>query len=105
MAQWMVMGNIRYAFLTSSDEVIFLKFDVTERVKYVNMADPGGQPEFDPVDLYKEPWIGFSRPIKFTDVLDEAKGTVPVRLAMVYLLQTSLTSTWRIVDDLGSSSM
>ncbi|KAJ4366344.1 hypothetical protein N0V83_007980 [Neocucurbitaria cava] len=77
MAQWMMMGNIRYAFLTSSDEVIFLKFDVTERVKYVNMSTHGEQPVFDPVDLFKEPWIGFSRPIKFTDVLDEAKGTVP----------------------------
>ncbi|CAO2657904.1 Nn.00g071640.m01.CDS01 [Neocucurbitaria sp. VM-36] len=103
IAQWMMMDNIRYAFLTSSDEIIFLKFDIVERVKYVNTAPRNATPDIDQVDVLKEPWLSYSDPIKFTDILDEAKGTVPVRLALLYLLHTSITSDWHLPDDMGSS--
>ena len=99
-----MMDNIRYAFLTSSDEIIFLKFEIAERVKYVNKAPRTATPDIDQVDVLKEPWLSYSDPIKFTDILDEAKGTVPVRLALLYLLHTSITSDWHLPDDMGSSS-
>lgn len=88
----MILDGIRYAFLTSSDEVIFLKLDIAQRIKNVNIASPGENPELEQVDVLKEAWLSYSDPIKHTDVLDEAKGTVSVRLALLYLLYVGLAS-------------
>lgn len=97
------MDNIRYAFLISSDEIMFLKFDIVQRVENVNHARRGETPDFEQVDTIKEPWLYFSDPIKYTDELDETKGTVPVRLALLYLLHTSTMSDWRLPTDMGSA--
>ncbi|KAF1851549.1 uncharacterized protein K460DRAFT_36977 [Cucurbitaria berberidis CBS 394.84] len=103
IAQWMLMDNIRYAFLTCSDEVIFIKFDIVERVKYVNRARGNEAADVDQVDVLTEPWLYYSDPIKFTDVLNEAEGKVPVRLALLSLLHIASTTEWHLPANIGSA--
>tara|TARA_R110002003_G_scaffold279_14_gene18123 strand:+ start:6404 stop:6607 length:204 start_codon:yes stop_codon:yes gene_type:complete len=44
---------------------MFLRFDIIEKVEYMV---PEGR---EPVDLFVEPHLTYSKPIKFEDVLDE----------------------------------
>lgn len=98
----MLMDRIRYAFLVSVDEIIFLRCDVVQKVETVNVAPRGRAPDLDQAEVLMEPWLYYSDPIKFTDTLDETKGTVPVRLALLYLMHTSTGSDWKMPNELGS---
>ncbi|KAF2820669.1 hypothetical protein CC86DRAFT_360526 [Ophiobolus disseminans] len=95
IARFMLMSSTRYAFLLSSDEIIFLKTEIMSKCEY-----PRGR---DPVDLFVEPWLFYSAPIKFTDILDEDKGTIPVKLALLYLLQLSKQGGWQMHEEIGDS--
>jgi hypothetical protein len=92
----MLVSSNKYAFLVSADEVIFLQFDPVEKVEYPTR-------DSEPVDLFIEPWLMYSDPIKFTDILEEEKGTVSVRLAMFFLLQCSVQEDWSLPVDMGNS--
>ena len=97
----MLMERIRYAFLTSSDEVVFLKLDIHERAETVDVAKRGVSSNVVQVTTFKEPWLCYSTPIAYTAELDEEQGTVPLRLALLYLLQTSTLSEWQLPQDVG----
>jgi hypothetical protein len=92
----MLMSSNKYAFLVSADEVMFLKFELVEKVEYPTR-------DSEPVDLFVEPWLMYSDPIKFTDIFDEEKGTVSVRLAMLYLLACSVQEDWMLQANMGNS--
>lgn len=66
------MNNHRYAFLVSSNEIMYLRMDV----KHVTEKGKA---------LFCEPRLHYSHPMKLTDSLDAAKGTVTVRLGLLYL--------------------
>ena len=121
------MDNIRFAFLTSSDETIFLRFEITERPQGAHrprfdeddedddeeeqeeeaeeeqFQDEEKGSDMTSVETLKEARLYYSDPIKHSDILDEAKGTVPLRLALLYLLYTSSTSKWQLPADIGSA--
>ena len=96
IAQFMLLSSTRYAFLISANEIIFLKFDMTEKVEY-NTHD-----NRDPVDLFIEPWLSYSAPITFTDLLDEKKNTVSAKLALLYLLHCSTQEGWQMSPETGT---
>lgn len=62
----MLMSGTRYAFLLSADEIIFLKYDLESKCEH---TDDGEQ-----IELFVEPHLIYSKPMKLTDVLDEEKG-------------------------------
>jgi hypothetical protein len=84
IAQYMLMSSTKYAFLVSADEIMCLKFELREKVNYEKDTRK------DPVDLFVEPWMHYSVPIKWADLLHEAKRTVSVKLALLYLLHCSM---------------
>jgi hypothetical protein len=94
----MLKSSIKYAFLVSANEVMFLKFDAIEKVEY-DTHDDG-----EPIDLFVEPWLHYSTPIKFSDVLDEANGTVSVKLALMYLLHCSMQGEYELQPDISNSA-
>jgi hypothetical protein len=93
----MLMSSTRYAFVVCADEIMFLKFELVEKVDYNAPLD------LDHVKLFVEPWLSYSPPIKFTDVLDPNEGTVSVKLAMLYLLHCSMQSDWELQAEIGNS--
>lgn len=95
------MDHVTYAFVTTSDEIMFLRIEVVTKVENINVADKDERPDVEQVDVLKEPWLYYSSPIKHTDVLNEAEGTIPVRLALLYLLHKSTTSDWQLEEDIG----
>lgn len=97
------MAKIRYGFLVSSDEIIFLRCEPIQKMETVNVAPRGQKPELKQIHTFVEPWIDYSDPIKFTDVLDLDRGTVPVKLAMLYFLYLSTCTEWKMPNKLGSS--
>ncbi|OAL54134.1 hypothetical protein IQ07DRAFT_677520 [Pyrenochaeta sp. DS3sAY3a] len=111
ICQWMMMGQIRYGFLVSNDEIMFLRCEpiqkiqtVKEMVKVPVNVDPRGKKlQVKQVKTFVEPWMDWSDPIKITDVLDVDRGTIPVKLAMLYFLHLSTCTEWKMPDRLGSS--
>ncbi len=97
------MDSIRYAFLTSSDEVMFLKFEIDERVQEGDSSPIDDQPNTHLSGTIKEARLYYSDPIKHTDVLDETKHTIPVRLALLYLLYISIRKDWQLPNNIGSA--
>jgi hypothetical protein len=95
----LVSGN-SYAFLTTTDEVVFLQLDIVGRTHYVNVAPTDELPRLEHVDVLTEPRLYFSDPIKHTDVFSEAEGTISVRMALMYLVQIVLTTDWQMSGDL-----
>lgn len=93
----MLRSSTKYAFLVSADEVMCLKFDLIEKVEH-NTHDGS-----DPVDLFTEPHLSYSAPIKFADILDEDRGSVSVRLALLYLLHCGMQNDYEMKEELGSS--
>lgn len=89
------MQSIRYAFLTSSDQIIFLKINIVQRT---TKTDKGKL-----VNTLKQCWLEYSSPIQYSDVLDLAKKTVPVKLALLYLLYLSSTAEWQLPIDADNS--
>jgi hypothetical protein len=99
----MLKAGTHFGFLISSDEIIFLRFEITERVVEVNIAPRGDPKEFADMDAVKEPRIMFSNPINYTDVLDTDKGTIPVKLALLHMVHSAMTGEWEMPSDKGKS--
>lgn len=57
VVQWMLMANLRYSFLVSSDEIMFLRIDIEEK-------------KFRGKTVLVEPWLNYSKPLKITDVFN-----------------------------------
>ena len=99
VATWMLKGNTSYGFLVSSDEVMFLRMEIETAVSHVNIAARGEEPEYEDVDLFTQPRLCYSNPIKHTDILDPEKGTVPVKLALLHvfhLVMVGLGDYWKM---------
>jgi hypothetical protein len=94
----MLQGNTNFGFLTSADEIIFLRIDVDTNVEYdVNIAPPGAVAEYADIDVNTEPRLYYSDPIKHTDVLDPAKGTIPVKMALLHVVHRVMVGTdWKM---------
>ncbi|KAF1914311.1 hypothetical protein BDU57DRAFT_454188 [Ampelomyces quisqualis] len=97
IAQYMLQSSTRHAFLVAADEIMFLRFELIEKVEY-NTHD--GR---DAVDLFVEPWLSYSAPIKFSEVLDEKANKVPVKLALMYLLHCGMQKDWEMQAEIGNS--
>lgn len=97
IAQYMLQSSTRHAFLVSADEIMFLKFELVEKVEY---ETHDGR---DPVELFVEPWLSYSAPIKFSDVLDAKVNKVPVKLAMMYMLHCGMQKDWEMQPEIGNS--
>ncbi|KAF2127884.1 hypothetical protein P153DRAFT_386860 [Dothidotthia symphoricarpi CBS 119687] len=100
IASHMLMGGMRFAFLTTCDEVIFLRMDIEARLRKRSK----GKLDY----RWSHPVLLYSDPIKHTDVLNEAEKTVPVRLALLALMYGSMDDEdgWRLPDEtvLGKST-
>jgi hypothetical protein len=94
----MLKSSTKYAFLVSADEIMCLKFDIIQKVDYENDTSK------DPVDLFVEPWIHYSVPIGWVDVLHKAKGTVSVKLALLYLLHCSMQDDHELESEIGNAA-
>lgn len=92
----MLLSSTRYAFLLSADEIIFFRFDLVEKCEY-NTADG------EPVDLFVEPWLSYSQPIKFSATLDEKESTVPLKVALLYLYACAMEDDWELQSEIGNS--
>jgi hypothetical protein len=89
----MLMSNIRYSFLVSSDEIMFLKVDIRDK--------KAGEEH-----VLAEPWLNYSEPIKITEVFDAERKTITVRMALLYLLWLVVQNgkdKWCLPDELGNS--
>jgi hypothetical protein len=100
----MLKANTAYGFVISSDEIMFLRFDIDIRTVEANIAPRGNPPEIAIVDAVTEPRVYYSDPIKHTDLLDPAKSTIPVKLALLYLLHTTMNGPWKLPDGKGKSA-
>ncbi|KAL6152860.1 hypothetical protein ACJBU6_08034 [Exserohilum turcicum] len=98
----MLACDTKYGFIISSDEIIFLRFDIVKRSIKVNVARKGDPPRFEWVDVMAEPNLFYSPPIKHTDVLDEEKGTVSVKLALLHLIHTTVASEFKMPAEKGN---
>ena len=76
VAQWMLLKSIHFGYVVSCDEVMFLAFGIEEK-------DRGGEV------LFSEPWLNFSKPIKYNATFDPDKGTISVRQGLLYLFANS----------------
>jgi hypothetical protein len=94
----MLKSSTKYAFLVSADEIMCLKFDIIQKVDYENDTSK------DPLDLFVEPWIHYSVPIRWVDVLHEAEGTVSVKLALLYLLHCSMQEDYELESEVGNAA-
>jgi hypothetical protein len=99
----MLESHTNYGFVTSTDEIVFLRLDIETRTQCVNVAPPEDLPYLADVDVAIEPRLHFSDPIKYAYMLDEAEGTISVRMAMLFLVHTVLTKDWLLPEDKGSS--
>jgi hypothetical protein len=72
VAQWMLSKSLHFGYVVSCDEVMFLAFGIEEREKHGELP-------------FSEPWLNFSKPIKFNDTFDPAKGNISVRQGLLYL--------------------
>lgn len=98
IAQYMLMSTTRYAFLVCADEIMFLKFEMIDKCYY---------PEYEgetPVDLFVEPWLHYTAPMKLTDCLDEENGKVPAKMALLYMLHRATEEGWQMEEDIGKSA-
>jgi hypothetical protein len=91
----MLLSSTRYAFLVSADEIIFLRFDLIEKVDY-------SAGDNEPVDLFVEPWLSYSQPIKFSATLDE-DGGLPLNVALLYLYACAMEKDFELEGETGNS--
>ena len=88
----MLMANLRYAFLVSSDEIVFLRVTTEER-------------KVGEKTVLIEPWLHYSEPMKINDTFDAEKRTVPVRMALLHLFWLVIQNgreKWSLPDELGN---
>jgi hypothetical protein len=93
----MLMSSNKYGFVVSGDEIMFLKLDVEEKVEYNTHDDR------EPVSLFFQPWMSYSAPIKLSDIFDADDGTVSVRMAMLYLVNCSVSDDWQLPAEIGGA--
>jgi hypothetical protein len=93
----MLMSSNKFGFVVSADEIMFLWFDIVEKVDYDLYDGP------DPVVLYTEPHMYYSDPIKLADVFNEDEGTISVRMAILYLIHCSITGEYELPAEMGSA--
>jgi hypothetical protein len=93
----MLQSSTRNAFVVSADEIMFLQFELIEKVEYCT------HDRRDPVNLFVEPWLSYSEPIKFSEILDEKEAKVPVKLALMYLLHCGMQKDWEMQAEIGNS--
>jgi hypothetical protein len=96
IAHFMLFSSTRYAFLVSTNEIMFLNFDLIEKVEYHTRNGI-------PVPLYTEPHLSYTRPIKFTDVLDEEEGSVSMKTALLHMLHRGMEDDSQLMEDTWSS--
>ncbi|UPX13315.1 uncharacterized protein EKO05_0003831 [Ascochyta rabiei] len=92
LVQWMLMANLRYSFLVSSDEIIFLRIDIKEK-------KVGGK------TVLFEPWLNYSEPMRITDAFDAGNGTITVRMALLHILwlvAQNEREDWSTPDETGN---
>jgi hypothetical protein len=94
----MLKSSTKHAFLVSADKVMFLKFELIQKVHY-NV--PNGE---EPKNLFIEPWLHYSPPVKFGDLIHEAKGTVSVKVALMYLLHCSMQEDYVLPMEMGNAA-
>lgn len=73
----MLVKDIRFGYLVSCDEIMFLGFEIEEK-------------EMHGEYLFSEPWLYFSTPIKHTDTFDRTKGTISVRQGLLYIIISAM---------------
>lgn len=88
----MLMANLRYSFLVSSDEILFLRITTEEK-------------KVGEKTVLIEPWLHYSEPMKINDTFDVEKRTVPVRMALLHLFGLVIQNgkeNWSLPDELGN---
>lgn len=86
------MANIRYSFLVSSDEIMFLRMEIEER-------------KVKGKTVLFEPWLHYSEPMKIMDVFDEEKRTITARMGifhLFWLVSQNDRDTWALPDETGN---
>jgi hypothetical protein len=103
----MLKTSTSYGFVVSSDEVMFLRFEVNTCIEHVdvNILRPELFPLFGWVDVLEEPHLWYSDPIKFTDVFDPAEGRITARLGLLHLVHEVTVKEWKMQDDKGRCAM
>ena len=94
IAQWMLVHGTRYAFIFSSDEIMFLRYDIEEKTCQGKT-------------VIKEPWLNYTKPMKITAALDPEEKTVTVRMGLMYLFWLAVQNerkTWCLPDDIGNAA-
>jgi hypothetical protein len=89
VAQWMLLKSLRFGYIVSGDEIMFLAFVIEEKHLHGQV-------------LYSQPWLNFSKPIKHTGTFDEAKGTISVRQGLLYLFANAMDmieSNTAVIDE------
>jgi hypothetical protein len=98
----MLECNTEYGFLVSSDEMILLRFAIVQRGKKINLALVGEEPDYGWVDTTIEPQMYYSDPIKHIDVLDEERGTISVKLALLHLMHVTVMNEFKMPKEKGN---
>lgn len=94
----MLISHLRYAFIVSVDEIMFLRFEIIEKVEY-----PSDRNKL-PIDLFSEPWLHYSAPCKLADVLEDDNGLAPAKVALLYMLLRVSEDNWFIAENVGNSA-
>lgn len=85
------MNNHRYAFLVSSDEIMFLRMDINE-VQYNDKT------------IFHEPHLHYTEPMKITDTFDAKEGTITARMGLFHLFWLAIQDDqlWLLPDEMGN---
>lgn len=85
------MSSHRFAFLVSSDEIMFLRMDVEE------IKEKGRT-------VFFQPRLRYSEPMSITDAFDAEKKTITVRMALTYLFWLVIHDgeNWRLPEEMGN---
>lgn len=88
----MLQSHVKYGFVVSADEIMFLKLELVERTEYHTR-------DGEPVDLWCEPWLLYSDPIKFTGV-QAGTQSITAKQGLLYLIYQSMKKDWELSDKL-----
>jgi hypothetical protein len=88
----MLQSHVRYGFVLSADEIMFLKLEIVERTEYRTRNG-------EPVDLWCEPWLLYSDPIKFADAQVGTHG-ITAKQGLLYLTYQSMKKDWELSESL-----
>jgi hypothetical protein len=96
----MLKLNITYGFVVSSDEIMFLRFDIDYCIEEVNnnSCRPDWSPVIEWMETVEEPHLWHLDPIKFTDGFDSAEENVTVKLGLLHLMHEVVIKAWTMQD-------